>query len=111
MSLANFIEADLSGLIDDWTGYALALSQEGSQLSETQLRDSAAEILSAIAADMRDTQSPAQQQSKSRGEQQERETSFDRVAQQHAEARLSHGFGINDVMTEFRALRTTMLRH
>jgi len=110
MSLANFIEADLSGLIDDWTGYALALSQEGSQLSETQLRDSAAEILSAIAADMRDTQSPARQQSKSRGEQQERETSFDRVAQQHAEARLSHGFGINDVVAEFRALRATVLR-
>ena len=37
MSLADFIDADLPGLIDDWTEYALALSQEDSQLTETQL--------------------------------------------------------------------------
>jgi hypothetical protein len=35
MSLADFIEADLPGLTDDWTRYALVLSQEDSQLTET----------------------------------------------------------------------------
>jgi signal transduction histidine kinase len=110
MSLADFIEGDLPGLIDDWAEYALALSQEGSQLSETQLRDSAADMLTSIAADMRDTQSPKEQESKSRRDGRELENSFDRVAHLHAEDRLSHGFGINAVVAEFRALRATVLR-
>jgi signal transduction histidine kinase len=38
------------------------------------------------------------------------ENSFDRVAHLHAEDRLSHGFGINAVVAEFRALRATVLR-
>ncbi|MFM0053767.1 hypothetical protein [Caballeronia grimmiae] len=37
MNLAHFIEADLPKLIDDWADYALALSQEDSQLSGSQL--------------------------------------------------------------------------
>jgi signal transduction histidine kinase len=110
MSLADFIEADLTGLIDDWTTYALALSQPDSKLSETQLRDSAADILAAIAADMREGQSAAQQQTKSRGDKDDPRSSFNHVARSHAEDRLSHGFGINDVVAEFRALRATVLR-
>lgn len=56
MKLADFIEADLDGLIDAWAEYALAISQEDTLLSESQLRNSAAEILTAIAADMRTAQ-------------------------------------------------------
>jgi signal transduction histidine kinase len=110
MNLADFIEADMPGLIADWTRYALALSQPDSQLSETQLRNSAADILLAIAADMREEQSTAQQQVKSRGEKHAPGSGFNHVAHQHAEDRLSHGFGINDVVAEFRALRATVLR-
>jgi len=66
-SLADFIESDLQGLIDDWAKHARAITHEGAQLSETQLRDSAAEILADIAADMRSMQSATQQEAKSRG--------------------------------------------
>ncbi|RZF26623.1 HAMP domain-containing histidine kinase [Paraburkholderia sp. UYCP14C] len=110
MSLADFIEADRQGLIDDWTEYALALSQEDSHLTETQLRDSAADILAAIAADMREAQDPAQQETKSRGDKRAPHSAFNRVAHLHAEDRVSHGFSINDVVAEFRALRATVLR-
>ncbi|MEM5406262.1 sensor histidine kinase [Paraburkholderia unamae] len=110
MSLADFIETDLQGLIDDWVQYARAISREGAQLSETQLRNSAAEILAGIAADMRSTQSAAQQEAKSRRSEGGSESGFDQVAYLHAEERLAHGFGINDVVAEFRALRATVLR-
>ncbi|WP_250442026.1 sensor histidine kinase [Caballeronia sp. AZ1_KS37] len=110
MSLADFIEADLSGLIDDWTRYALVLSQEESQLTEAQLRDSAADILRAITTDMRETQSAGQQETKSRGDKEEPDSAFNRVARLHAEDRLSHGFSIDDVVAEFRSLRATVLR-
>lgn len=110
MSLAEFIEADFSGLIDDWTAYALALSQPDSQLSEIQLRNSAADILKAIATDMREMQTDAQQETKSRGEKDAPHSGFNRVARLHAEDRLSQGFSINDVVAEFRSLRATVLR-
>lgn len=110
MRLSDFIEADLQGLIDDWAEYALAISEEDSQLSDSQLRDSAAEILAAIAADMRDPQSAAQQEAKSRGDELNPKSGFNHVAHLHADDRLSHGFGINDVVAEFRALRATVLR-
>ncbi len=110
MSLADFVEADLTGLIDDWTGYALALSQEDSDLTESQLRDSAADILAAIATDMRESQSAAEQETKSRGDKEAPDSAFNRVARLHAEDRLSHGFSINDVVAEFRSLRATVLR-
>ncbi|SDR54042.1 Signal transduction histidine kinase [Paraburkholderia fungorum] len=110
MKLTDFIEADLSGLIDDWTEYALALSQENSRLTEKQLRNSSGEILPAIAADMRAAQNAEQQQAKSRGGAEVDDSSFNRIARRHAEDRLSHGFGINDVVAEFRSLRATVLR-
>ncbi|WP_027820964.1 sensor histidine kinase [Paraburkholderia bannensis] len=110
MSLADFIESDLSGLIDDWAGYALSLGQDDTQLTESQLRNSAADILTAIATDMRETQSDAQQEAKSRGDKVEPNSAFNRVARLHAEDRLSHGFSINDVVAEFGSLRATVLR-
>jgi signal transduction histidine kinase len=110
MDLADFIEANIQALVDDWTEYAVAISQEDSQLSEGQLRNSAADILTAIAADMREPQSAAQQESKSRGEKYAPHSKFNHVARLHAEDRLSHAFGINDVVAEFRALRATVLR-
>ncbi|MEM5364837.1 sensor histidine kinase [Paraburkholderia azotifigens] len=110
MDLADFIEANVQALVDDWAEYAVAISQEESQLSEGQLRNSAADILTAIAADMREPQSAAQQQSKSRGEKHAPHGRFNHVARLHAEDRLSHAFGINDVVAEFRALRATVLR-
>ncbi|WEY41371.1 sensor histidine kinase [Paraburkholderia sp. SUR17] len=111
MKLADFIEADLDGLIDAWAEYALAISQEDTLLSESQLRNSAAEILTAIAADMRTAQNATQQEAKSRGDDRAPQSEFNRVAHHHAEDRLAHGFGINDVVAEFRALRATVLRH
>ncbi|WOD20864.1 sensor histidine kinase [Paraburkholderia kirstenboschensis] len=110
MGLSDFIEADLRGLIEDWADCALALTQEGSQLTRRELRNSAADILMSVAADMREAQNPAQQQTKSRGEKNTGHSAFGDVAHRHADDRLSHGFSINDVVSEFRALRATVLR-
>jgi signal transduction histidine kinase len=110
MNLADFIEANIPALVDDWAEYALTISQEESQLSERQLRNSAVDILTAIAADMRERQNAAQQEIKSRGEKYARYSKFNHVAHLHAEDRLAHAFGINDVVAEFRALRATVLR-
>ncbi|MBP0595757.1 sensor histidine kinase [Paraburkholderia sp. LEh10] len=110
MRLSDFIEANLPELIDEWAEYARTLSLEDSHLTETQLRDSARDILIRIAADMREPQTDEQQKAKSRGDQRDPECDFDRVAHEHADDRLAQGYGINDVVAEYRALRASVLR-
>ncbi|HDR8964594.1 TPA: sensor histidine kinase [Burkholderia vietnamiensis] len=111
MDLSEFISEHREALIQAWASYALTICPEDTRLSEKQLRNSAGDILAAISADMRIPQSSAEQIAKSRGEGLETESQFNRVARIHAEDRLSHGFGINDVIAEFRALRATVLRY
>ncbi|KVT76234.1 histidine kinase [Burkholderia territorii] len=111
MELADFIEEHREALIQAWAEYALAISHEDTRLSEKELRNSAGDILAAISADMRTSQSPREQTAKSRGDGSGSESQFSRVARAHALDRLSHGFGINDVVAEFRALRATVLRY
>jgi signal transduction histidine kinase len=110
MTLSDFIEASFDSLVDDWTEYARAVSPTGSRLNDTQLRDSARELLAGIANDMREMQSRAQQDAKSKGEQLDPHSMFNKVGRVHADDRLSHGFGINALVAEFRALRASVLR-
>jgi len=110
MTLSDFIEANLDGLIDDWTEYARAISREDGRLSEEQLRNSARQLLTAIAADMRGAQNQAQQRAKSHGARPDGDSAFNKVGRRHADDRLSHGFEINALVAEFRALRASVLQ-
>ncbi|MBT2794751.1 ATP-binding protein [Paraburkholderia strydomiana] len=110
MTLPDFIEANLDGLIDDWTEYARTISPGNGRLSEEQLRDSARQLLTAIAADMRGAQSQAQQRAKSHGARPDGDSAFNKVGRRHADDRLSHGFEINALVAEFRALRASVLQ-
>ncbi|MBN3858284.1 HAMP domain-containing histidine kinase [Paraburkholderia sp. Ac-20340] len=110
MNLADFIEADLDGIIDDWTDYARAISPADSHLQDVQLRNSARELLLGIAADMRVSQSAAQQEAKSHGERPDPDSTFNQIGRGHADDRQAHGFGINALVAEYRALRASVLR-
>ena len=110
MNLSDFIEANLPGLIDDWTAYARKLNGDRPRLSEAQLRNSARDLLLRIAADMREGQTSAQQHAKSWGDRAPSASGFNEAAHGHADDRLSHGFDINDVVAEYRALRASVLR-
>ncbi|WP_235516680.1 histidine kinase dimerization/phospho-acceptor domain-containing protein [Caballeronia cordobensis] len=110
MTLSDFIEADLEGLIDDWTEYARALCPKNRQHGKAQLRDSARELLIGIAADMREAQTGAQQKAKSHGEQPDLDSGFNEIGRGHATERHRQGFGIDALVAEFRALRASVLR-
>lgn len=109
MTLADFIEANITDLVREWSDYAKSLSMQAHPLSEPQLRDAGAAILSAIAANMRVPQSAAQQQAKSHGSR-DPSSAFNVTAGGHADIRVLQGFDINDLVAEFRALRAAVLR-
>ncbi|WP_186136796.1 sensor histidine kinase [Burkholderia gladioli] len=109
MRLADFIQADLPGLLQEWTEYARTLSDKDRSLSDDQLQNDGAALLHAIVADMRGFQSSTFRENKSLGER-DSDSRFNHIAEKHANARVSQGFSINDVAAEFRALRAAVLR-
>lgn len=59
---------------------------------------------------MRASQSAAQQQAKSHGNRSEPDSAFNEVGREHADARQTHGFDVNALVAEYRALRASVLR-
>ncbi|MGO4402155.1 ATP-binding protein [Achromobacter sp. PAB15] len=110
MNIPSFIREHRDDLIDDWIRYARKLQPTAGNLSEDQLRNSGSEILMAIAVNMERTQNEAQQTAKSFGTKSEGDAGFDFVSVLHADDRRAQGFGLNDVVAEFRALRASVLR-
>jgi signal transduction histidine kinase len=110
MSLPDFIEANLDALVEDWTEFAAQLIGQGEQLTVDQLQNTARQMLQRVAADMRLSQSGDLQKAKSRGESGGGTADVTNAALGHADDRREHGFTLDHLVAEFRALRATVLR-
>lgn len=109
-SLPEFLRSHSEDILRLWDEFASGVSIPGSALDPRTLRDHAAEILLTIAEDMEHPQSHEQQRAKSRGEATPLAGREDTAAQTHADTRIASGFGILALMTEYRALRASVLR-
>lgn len=108
MPLAAFIERHHEEIISEFSGFARTLMPAASEMTETDLRDHAREMLTAITQDLSTEQSAEQQLDKSRGH-----GSANVMAASgrlHAEGRIQHGFTPAQMLAEFRALRASVLR-
>jgi signal transduction histidine kinase len=108
MKLSKFILSDMEAVLQQWDEFA-AIIPSARGLTRTELRDHAREILSTIAADMQTAQSGAEQVAKSRG-QTDRPDSTDTPAEDHGSGRFEAGFDLDQMVSEFRALRATVTR-
>jgi signal transduction histidine kinase len=106
-SLSEFLRTHADDILRSWDEFALSLPNAGEKLDARALRDHAAELLASIAADMEQPQDARQQRAKSRGE--KIPPAEDSAAQTHADTRVAAGFGILPMMTEYRALRASVL--
>lgn len=107
MRLPEFIRANIVPILDQWTLYARSVPH-APELDNVTLRDHAREILIAIADDLGQAQTPAEQSEKSQGR--GPHTSLVTAAELHGGARFVEGFDLNDTIGEFRALRASVLR-
>ncbi|MGV3569694.1 MAG: ATP-binding protein [Ramlibacter sp.] len=108
MRLSQFLQTHADDILREWDAFAATVSHEGKELDKKALRDHAAEILQAIAADLEQPQTPAEQTAKSKG-------LGDRAAgasaaETHADFRMMAGFAIDAMITEYRALRASVLK-
>jgi signal transduction histidine kinase len=108
MRLAAFIKANIEPISAEWEGFAATLLPE-KEFSASVLRDHIVELLTEIAADMDEDQTAQEQHEKS--EAHPHRSNFTQGAVvQHALARIQMGLSIRQFISEFRALRATVIR-
>lgn len=109
MRLADYIAENQESVLDEWEAYAREIPSSRGMEKEA-LRDHARQMLLAIVDDLRTPQSAQEQKDKSRGRGKQANDGVESGAEQHASGRLRAGFSLNDLISEFRALRASVLR-
>lgn len=112
MRLADFIQGNIEPILMEWETFARSLLP-GAGMTILALRNDAESILRATARDMQNRQSLEQQASKSKGEGGAATVASDRLdnaSELHGVDRVGSGFHITDVVSEYRALRASVLR-
>ena len=110
MRLADFIEGNIPGIVDEAEAFAQTLGLVGGRLNSDELRDHIPEMLSVIVADLRTGQTAAESKSKSEGKFAPASDATRTAAQTHATVRADQGFDVIQLVSEYRVLRATILR-
>lgn len=108
MRLSKFIRANPDDIERAWEDFARTLTPFAADLSDSILRDDLRDILTAMSDDMDTPQSSAEQQAKSKGHG-PRGGALDRISAIHARTRLDSGFSLEHAISEYRALRSSIL--
>lgn len=110
MRLADFILSNQEPILEAWETFARTIGA-GEFLDQLALRDHAADILQATARDMKSAQTAAQRTKKSKGwDHPSEDDALEGASDAHAVSRLSLGFDMLEVMSEYRALRASVLQ-
>lgn len=108
MRLAEFIRAEMEPILQDWEAFAKTLIP-ARDMDRAGLRDHARDMLIEIATDLDSPQSPAEQAAKSKGlEPNDGRKSW---AEVHGGDRQGSGFSVVEAISEFRALRASVVSH
>ena len=109
MRLANFIRQNRDPIIAEWEAFAKTLAP-AVNMTRLQLRDHIDEILSFISSDLDTDQTLTEQIKKSHGESDNTEAYKDTAAEAHGDLRHDDGFDIVQMVSEYRALRTSVIK-
>lgn len=108
MRLSDFILDNLEPILQAWEEFARSVDTPMPALDPQGLRDHAEYILTNVALDMQTVQTPQEQIDKSHGLGPVIEDRS--AAQTHAITRLMAGFTLDQMVSEYRALRSSVLR-
>lgn len=111
MRLADFIVSNLEPILVEWEAFARGITPD-TKMDALALRDHAGEILLATVRDMRSSQSRGERAAKSKGHHGDHagKETLNGASELHAIGRLGSGFNLLDVVSEYRALRASVLQ-
>ncbi len=108
--LGSFIRKNVAQIVDEWTGFAETRTPASEGMTALALRDHIEEILSFIADDLESPQTSSEQVQKSQGDGPKEGDAHRSAAEVHAELRLNDGFDIDQMVSEYRALRACVVK-
>lgn len=109
MTLSEFIIRNMELILREWEEFARSIPA-AENMDKEALRDHAEKILKAFAHDLVQFQSAAQQAAKSKGRAPEPLCKDDTAATSHGTDRFAEGFDLEALVSEYRALRATVVR-
>ena len=107
MRMAELIRANIEPILQKWEEFAVTILPAGN-MNKGELRDHAKEMLLVIAEDIESSQTDLEQSDKSKGL--KPLGAGETAAQEHGVERLAAGFSINEAISEYRALRASVIR-
>lgn len=107
MRLPDFILKNLEPILQAWEDFARTIQTPSASLDREGLRDHAEQMLRAIVIDLRTSQTVHEQNAKAQGHAPQNQE--ESPAETHAVTRLMAGFTIDQMVSEYRALRTSVL--
>lgn len=105
--LSDFIRDNMEPILQAWEDFARTIEPAALTMDNTELRDHARQMLLAFAADLATAQSEHERADKSKGL--GKRGNDDTAAETHAEARLLSGYTVVQLVSEYRALRSSVL--
>ena len=114
MQLSEFIITNRLQILNEWVAFARTILPHARGMDITALRDHGLEMLNTIAAEMGDSQTDEEQSDKSMGRRDAPVFALagdsDTAAQSHGASRAESGFDLVQMVSEYRALRASVLR-
>lgn len=108
MRLGDFITQHIEPILVEWEAFAKTIEPPALTMGSKELRDHAVNMLKDIALDISNPQTARAQRQKSFGT--GRLIAEESSAEVHAAARLFSGFTIEQLVSEYRALRASVLK-
>ncbi len=109
MRLADFIVKNREPILADWEAFARTCGPASGSMDISTLRDHADEMLTVIAADLKTPQNKREQAEKSKGNAPDDDPKKT-AAEKHGTDRAEGGFTTDQMVSEYRALRASVIR-
>src|SRR5687768_3683168 len=110
MRLAEFILKHREPILAEWEAFARTCTPASGSMDIVALRDHANAMLTVIAADLATPQGGPAQAEKSKGRGPDLDPTERTAAEEHGSGRAESGFTVEQMISEYRALRASVIR-
>ena len=110
MRLADFIDANREPILVEWEAFARTCAPASGTMDIEALRDHANEMLTVISEDLKTPQDRSEQAEKSKGNAPDDAGDNSTAAEKHGAGRADSGFTVEQMISEYRALRASVIR-
>jgi signal transduction histidine kinase len=110
MELATFIRSKEGAIVAEWEAFAQTYLPAAAHMDRSALRDHIIGLLRFIANDLETHQTERQRSEKAKGQGPKEGGSHDSAAETHADLRFTGGFDTVEMISEFRALRASVIK-